>query len=1029
MNQAIAHITQISQPLPLAGYRSDIGLFFSGELSSKNIAFVAGSRMLELIGIGKIKAKIPTAKLAEIITKHTEVTQELMLQVPLAFANPIAIFKSKTVPDRLVALTSITTNKGDINIPFLILRDKKSDEPYLTIITSIYGRPESQIINWIEEGLLIIGHKKKIHNYLLISRCNCMKAQATMNLYANVEKYVISPDYFNKKINSLEGLATPESSNFYLITPQGAYLSSTHQSMVSVNFGAVEVTSNNRVAQINPISQTIPLAGYSDDLRLFYSGNLNKNDLEFTASSRMLELAGIDKIHGKIPKNKLNIVLKDHPEVNYEILFQIPLAIANPIAILKSKTIAERKVVVTTINTQNGQIVLPIAIKQIKGNKEAIIASIYPKKATSILNWIEGGYLIIGHKKKIHNYLLFSRSNCAQAQATMNLYANVGDYIINTKFISNKLSGLSDSENHQSPRIYLDTPNGLYLVTPRKNLNYALGAVEVTSNNRVAHVDGISANGEPIDYSGFRPTYKILQSYDHLITRALGNTQSVGDQGIKYVLDKCRQIAIDGRSQVAHLAAHLHSHIPEQAAFNVWHFIKTNIRYATENDEQLRTPARTWADRLVPGVDCDDYATFSAALLMCMGHKPTFEVVGFGKDGAWSHIYTMLGTTVIDPVMNTFNAHPIKITNRMQVHILSGLDGLSGINADTLTIRAVNQLIAERNRLAEENPSNPEISKIDFVIAKSGSTAFVPWLKLMPWIISINPETGAITWKDSAMKSPGLEALLNEIAATTEVETALEGFLSGAPAWPASVIEFGRMIDSINNSEMPPEVLEILQKIKDKKQVTLEELNRVNAWMRAASKDRGTQREMANRNVPIWRRLLRGMAQIDPLLIAARNAFLGLTAVNFRGMAKQMGIGLVTVEEAQRLGWTAAQYMGVKNGWFTFMARWADLGGNPGLLKDRIQTGRGKKPVWGTSDRVKNLYGLGDGGATAAMVTAAASIIGTLMSLVKNMVGSGGSHPDANPKPEAGEQGTPLTDNLPANTGTTPAFEWPGNTM
>jgi hypothetical protein len=63
------------------------------------------------------------------------------------------------------------------------------------------------------------------------------------------------------------------------------------------------------------------------------------------------------------------------------------------------------------------------------------------------------------------------------------------------------------------------------------------------------------------------------------------------------------------------------------------------------------------------------------------------------------------------------------------------------------------------------------------------------------------------------------------------------------------------------------------------------------------------------------------------------------------------------------------------------------------------------------------------------MVTAAASIIGTLMSLVKNMVSSGGSHPDANPQPESGEQGAPLTENIPENTGPTPAFEWPGNTM
>jgi hypothetical protein len=214
-------------------------------------------------------------------------------------------------------------------------------------------------------------------------------------------------------------------------------------------------------------------------------------------------------------------------------------------------------------------------------------------------------------------------------------------------------------------------------------------------------VSGLTVNDKPaavfncpeseLDTQGFAPTYIRLADYSHLIDAADGAKTLKGYGFEKATLDELVN-ACQNYRQVERLAAHLKDDDEMQSAFNIWHWLHTNVRYNydTPGEEEIRTPARVWADR-ESGVDCDCLAVFTACLLICMGYKPTFEIVAFNNSPTFSHIYVNLDGMAIDRVLPVFLARPGNITKTqimdIPVYSLSGIDGcntLSGVYASTL---------------------------------------------------------------------------------------------------------------------------------------------------------------------------------------------------------------------------------------------------------------------------------------------------------------------------------------------------------
>ena len=195
---------------------------------------------------------------------------------------------------------------------------------------------------------------------------------------------------------------------------------------------------------------------------------------------------------------------------------------------------------------------------------------------------------------------------------------------------------------------------------------------------------------------GFSPTYERLTDYSHLIDTA-DNTDQLTGYGfdgatLKTLVNVCQQY----RHQVAKLADHLKADTPDQSAFNIWHWLHCNVKYNydTAGKEEIRTPARTWADRK-RGVDCDCLSVLTACLLLNMGYNPKFEIVAFSNKPQYSHIFVNLNGMAIDRVLPMFNRRPSLITKTMfmdiPVYQLSGVDdtaimnGLNGLYSSTLS--------------------------------------------------------------------------------------------------------------------------------------------------------------------------------------------------------------------------------------------------------------------------------------------------------------------------------------------------------
>lgn len=188
--------------------------------------------------------------------------------------------------------------------------------------------------------------------------------------------------------------------------------------------------------------------------------------------------------------------------------------------------------------------------------------------------------------------------------------------------------------------------------------------------------DALYNDNSIIDCRGLKPTYKILPSYDHFFnTETVTNSQNFAgfglDDTLKLIDETCRKHWKD----CARIAQHLKGDCKLQSAFNLWHWMRHNIRYEYDREgrEEVRTPLRVWKDRH-RGVDCDCLSVFAYCVLKCMGYEPRFELVAFKNRPEYSHIYTTLDDIIIDRVWFVFNSRPPGVSKWM-VHKVAG-DGL-----------------------------------------------------------------------------------------------------------------------------------------------------------------------------------------------------------------------------------------------------------------------------------------------------------------------------------------------------------------
>ena len=155
---------------------------------------------------------------------------------------------------------------------------------------------------------------------------------------------------------------------------------------------------------------------------------------------------------------------------------------------------------------------------------------------------------------------------------------------------------------------------------------------------------------------------------------------------------------------------------PVERAEAIYHFIINNIQYRKDapGTEEIRTPARTWADRNT-GVDCEDYTIFSAAVGANLGMNVEAEIVDFGN--GWAHIYPVLNieglsipfdpTPYPDGSQVPFGTRPPMIVKTMKIKLLEGIDGIEAVNP----IRQLQQKQHLLRNLRAQGNKSPELAK------------------------------------------------------------------------------------------------------------------------------------------------------------------------------------------------------------------------------------------------------------------------------------------------------------------------------
>lgn len=144
------------------------------EQNSDNIVLDLGnpSEILLSAGIEDKPMKLYGNKVIKKMKKHGFKLEELR-NLPEAVANPIAVFNNYQKDGNRSILTELRTEQGNFLVTLDLGKDADVD---FNIVTSVFGKGDNNIIDWINKGYATYIDKKKALGYLHFSERNIPEA-------------------------------------------------------------------------------------------------------------------------------------------------------------------------------------------------------------------------------------------------------------------------------------------------------------------------------------------------------------------------------------------------------------------------------------------------------------------------------------------------------------------------------------------------------------------------------------------------------------------------------------------------------------------------------------------------------------------------------------------------------------------------------------------------------------------------------------------------------------------------------------
>lgn len=238
-----------------------------------------------------------------------------------------------------------------------------------------------------------------------------------------------------------------------------------------------------------------------------------------------------------------------------------------------------------------------------------------------------------------------------------------------------------------------------------------------------------------LNYSPGKHEIKSGQEYETYFSPPdYKNTRPVKNASVPVTLEYMAKIVGQTLHHTAKISRHpnLSGKNTRETLQKVYQFTNDHLQYEQDkpNVEQLRSPRRSWADR-ISGVDCDCQSIFVSSILTNKRIPHLFRVASYESNGEFSHVYVVAldgnNEVIMDTVMNAFNVEKkytkksdYKMSNKNGLgYALEILDGVPA-KVNPVNVKNINRLldtiIAYIKKGYIINPAY-EIAECDFIAA------------------------------------------------------------------------------------------------------------------------------------------------------------------------------------------------------------------------------------------------------------------------------------------------------------------------
>lgn len=436
------------------------------------------------------------------------------------------------------------------------------------------------------------------------------------------------------------------------------------------------------------------------------------------------------------------------------------------------------------------------------------------------------------------------------------------------------------------------------------------------------------------------------QEFDKFFPRAEGKGKIVVPDGnVRQTVRLMGDIVLQYASDTKQIAELLRGDSLNETCRNVWAWCYNHIQYKLDKDgvEQLRRPARTWADRK-SGVDCDCFSIFVGSILHNLGIPYRFRVTKY--EAGWQHVYVIVpdgkGHITLDCVLDGFNDEKPFTDNfdhKMEKHYLSGIpiEFLSGISGET--DNQLNEVLTGGCLcgIAEEPTSEQRLAKLKQYL---------------------------ITTRDYIEQNP------SSVLLTGGAKNNLKMLNYAIEYW-----------DTPKRDEALSILVEAENKLSEGKDEAVNGLGKI-----SVKKFFGNVKEAVSNVVDKVGAGLHNAAQAvvkyNPVSLAIRGAYLLSLKINLFHMSQHLYPAYMTEAEAARSGVSSADWNASKRALAKVESMFVDkLKGSKENLKEAITEGRASKK-YEAIEREAGVSGIGSVLATVGtMATAAAPILSTAKDL------------------------------------------------